>query len=292
LTRRLPAASVRVVLDLDEQRPLTPPRPAATLVLLRDGTQGIEVCVMQRSLESAFLGGAVVFPGGRVEASDASTEWREDVATRGSGQWWDAEGFASRVAACREALEEVGVAPTSGATDPISTHELAQLRESAAQGASALRERLRVLGRALDLAALTPLSRWMTPEAEKRRFDARFFVARAPAGVEAQIDRREAIRTFWATPQDLLDQYEAGRIALFPPTHRTLARLLDAANVEQVLRAALDNDLSVICPRFVVEEGLPMLVLPGDPLHQIPERRIAGGTRYVLRGDRWASEGE
>jgi len=206
--------------------------------------------------------------------------------------WCDDEGFAARVAACREAVEEVGLIPTTGA--PLRETELESLRKSAAAGSNALRDELRRLGRALDLAALTPLSRWMTPEAERRRFDARFFVARAPSGMDAKIDQREAIRTFWATPRALLDDYEAGRIALFPPTHRTLERLFDAPDVESILcnaRTTSIEDLSVICPRFVVHDGLPILALPGDPLHEIPERRIAGGTRYVLRGDRWSSEG-
>ena len=277
-----------VVLDLDSQRTVVPPRPAATVVLLRDGADGLELAVMQRSLESKFLGGAVVFPGGRVEPHDARSSWGPALVSTAEGTWWDDEGFASRVAACREALEEVGLVPLTGT--PLSREELATLRAAAAAGSGALRDALAKSSRALDLSALHPLSRWVTPEAEQRRFDTRFFLSRAPVGQEAAIDQREAIRTFWSTPARLLEDWRAGSIALFPPTHRTIERLLDARTVDAALASAANAVLDPICPRFVLDAGVPVLALPGDPLHEVKERRIAGGSRYVLRDDRWLSE--
>src|SRR5438445_12958535 len=91
-----------VVLDFDDARPIVEPRAAATLIFVRDTKNGVELCVMQRSLQSSFMGGAVVFPGGRVEPHDAAWSWPPPVATRGSGAWWDDDGVAARVAACRE----------------------------------------------------------------------------------------------------------------------------------------------------------------------------------------------
>lgn len=269
------------MLNFDPNRAPVVPRPAATILLLRDPSAGseIEVCVMQRSKQSSFMGGAVVFPGGRIEAADAAPEWRE-VTDGGDGPWWDDEGRAARVAACREALEEVGLAPIAGAT----RDDLDRLRTSKTLPAD-----LRKLDRRLDLNALTPFARWVTPEAESRRFDARFFLARAPEGLDPVSDDHEAVRVLYATPTSLLEQFERDEIALFPPTHRSLELLRGLPSVLSAVESARQMSLEVICPRFLVEDGRPILALPGDPHHAIPEVRIPGGSRYVLDGTRWAS---
>lgn len=233
---------------------------------------------MQRSLESTFMGGAIVFPGGRVEATDAAAHFAGHVVLPTEGPWCDEEGLAARIAACREAVEEVALVPIVGDGDP------AHLRAD-------LRAGLAASGAKLDLAALVPLSRWVTPEAEKRRYDARFFVARAPAGQTPRSDDHEAVRVFFAAPTELLADAAAGRIALFPPTHRTLELLARAANVEDALATARAAPaLEAICPRFVLDDGVPTLALPGDPLHEIATPRIAGRSRYVLRDTRWVAE--
>jgi 8-oxo-dGTP pyrophosphatase MutT (NUDIX family) len=288
------------VLTFDPDRPPVEARPAATILLLRDRRDaegggprvgGLEVLVMQRSLQSSFMGGAVVFPGGRVERDDADAAWNDEVAStkRATGAWWDDAGKAARIAACRESLEEVGVVPLVG--PPVDADELAVLRAAVARGgSSALREALASRGRALDLAGLVPYARWVTPLAEAKRFDARFFLAHAPAAQVEKSDDREAIRVRWSPPAELLRGFDEGAITLFPPTHRTLERLAEAANVAAAFRAAERASLEVICPRFVVDGGVPVLALPGDPLHEVRERRIDGGSRFVLRGERWLPE--
>jgi hypothetical protein len=270
------------MLDFDPDRVPVTPRPAATVILLRDTGTDVEVCVMQRSNESSFMGGAVVFPGGRVEPSDAT--WGAAVTSAG-GRWSDEEGNAARVAACREALEEVGIVLCAG--DAPSSATIAALR--ACTTAESLQQTMAASGLAFDLSALHPLSRWVTPEAEKRRFDARFFLARAPRGQEGSIDAKEATRVFWATPAALLADFEEGTIALFPPTHRTLEWLAQVHTVEQALELAARETLAIVCPRFVVDAGNPVLALPGDPLHEVKERRIAGPSRYTLRDAKWVS---
>jgi 8-oxo-dGTP pyrophosphatase MutT (NUDIX family) len=270
------------MLDFDPNRVPVAPRAAATVILLRDIGKDLEVCVMQRSNESSFMGGAVVFPGGRVEPSDATWAGHVIAAT---GRWSDEEGNAARVAACREALEEVGIVLTAG--DAPSSATIAALR--ACTTAESLKQAMAENGLAFDLSALHPLSRWVTPEAEKRRFDARFFLARAPRGQEGSIDAKEATRVFWATPTSLLDDFEKGAIALFPPTHRTLEGLSEVRTVEQAFELAARGTLAIVCPRFVVDAGNPVLALPGDPLHEVKERLIAGPSRYTLRDAKWVS---
>lgn len=282
------------MLKFDPDRVPVEPRPAATLLLLREapdahgGPGALEVLVMQRSLRSSFMGGAVVFPGGRVEPDDA--DWDDAVAPAGraEGAWWDRDGRAARIAACREALEEVGVVPIVG--EAVRPVDVEALRRAAAGGSAKLREALSTSARRLDIEGLVPFARWVTPEAEPKRFDARFFVAKAPADQIAISDEHEAVRVGWETPSALLRRAEAGEITLFPPTHRTLAQLREAGSVARVLEDATRANLEIICPRFALDEGIPVLALPGDPLHEIAERRVAGGSRFALRGERWVEE--
>ncbi len=278
----------------DPTRPPVVPRDAATLILVREApatstaAAGLEVLFMQRSIKSSFMGGAVVFPGGHIEPGDGG--WDDAVAPSrgGEGEWWDEAGRAARVAACREALEEVGVLPLLG--EPVGPEVVDALRQASSGGPAALREALVAHGLSLDVASLVPFARWVTPEAEPKRFDARFFVAPAPRTQEAVSDQREATRVGWARPEELLSRYEAGEITLFPPTHRTLRQLHAARSVEGVFEAAKGACLSVICPRYALVDGSPILALPGDPLHEVSERRVAGGSRYVLREARWVEE--
>ncbi|MBI2392183.1 MAG: hypothetical protein HYV09_21525, partial [Deltaproteobacteria bacterium] len=130
---------------------------------------------------------------------------------------------------------------------------------------------------------------WVTPEAEQRRFDARFFLARAPLGQEGESDDREALKVYWASPSQLLAECQRGAITLFPPTHRTLELLVGARTVEAAMTLPSRTTLEVICPRFVLEAGLPVLALPGDPAHEVKTPRIPGGSRYVLDDGRWIS---
>ena len=87
----------------------------------------------------------------------------------------------------------------------------------------------------------------------------------------------------------MLQQFEQREIALFPPTHRTLELLLAKRSVDEALAVAETATLEVICPRFVVEDGTPVLALPGDPRHEVRERRIVGGSRYVLADGLWVT---
>lgn len=243
---------------------------------------------MQRSLHATFMGGAVVFPGGRIEPGDA--EWEEALAAPPpeGAPWSDAEGRAARIAACREALEEVGVIPLAGS--PVGPDVVERLRAAAAAGGASLRAALAGAGLSLDVGGLVPFARWVTPEAEPKRFDARFFVALAPSGQLARSDQREAVRAMWATPRDLLRRFDEGELTLFPPTHRTLCQLAEAAGAEEAIESARAACLEVICPRFALEDGVPVLALPGDPIHEIPRARVAGPSRFVLRGERWRAE--
>lgn len=289
------------VLDLRADRDAVTPKDAATLVLVRSAREGdgIEVFCVERNKKSRFMGGAIVFPGGKLDPSDVLAEWtplttpprlpdRGQIAFTSS----DAHFRSLAIAGARETLEEAAILHVHDGT--VTQDELFALRRELETVPDALRAFLGKRGLRLDLAALHPFARWITPTAESRRFDARFFIAIAPEGQTGLHDERETMASFWGAPAEVLRRFEAGDVQLMPPTHRTIAMLAGCASTEAVLAMAEASCLDPICPRLVQQkdgEGETMaLVLPGDPEHDLREERVPGGSRYVLRGDRWCSE--
>jgi 8-oxo-dGTP pyrophosphatase MutT (NUDIX family) len=278
------------MLDLKLDRAGVTPKDAATLVLVRDGASGVEVFCVERSKESRFMGGAIVFPGGKLDPRDTDPIWN-DLATTPAAR----AGFANdeahlralAIAACRESLEEAAILPVRGT---VGDADLLALRTRAKDDPDALRAFLASRSLVLDLAALHALGRWITPEAESRRFDARFFVCVAPKGQSGAHDQYETTQSFWATPAEIFRRYEAGEVQLAPPTHRIIALLGEQPNAEAVLALADRSCLDPICPRLVQQDDTLALVLPGDPEHDLREPRIDGKSRYVLRDGRWRSE--
>ncbi len=203
------------MLDLKLDRGAAAPTDAATLVLVRDATDGLEVFCVERNKQSRFLGGAVVFPGGKLDANDASEAWAPLVtAPRESVFASDAAHLrALAIAACRESLEEAAIVPLTPAGG-VSNEDLWALRARLEVDPGALAAFLAERGLRLDLAALHPFSRWITPEAESRRFDARFFVVVAPEGQHGAHDERETMASFWARPAEVLRRFDAGEVQL------------------------------------------------------------------------------
>ena len=276
------------MLDIEAQRQGPPPKPAATLILLRDARGAVEVFCVERNKKSRFLGGAIVFPGGKLDADDADPAWAAQcVPPRPATFAEGGELHALAVAACRESLEEAAILPVVGA---LTHEELLALRDDVASKKETLRAFLARRALRLDLAALHPFARWITPTVEARRFDARFFIARAPAGQTGAHDMAETMASFWATPDDLLARFERNEVQLAPPTHRTVAVLATAKTVDQALANAASACLDPICPELVPQGDTMALTLPGDPQHSVQVARVAGPSRYVLRGEIWRAE--
>jgi 8-oxo-dGTP pyrophosphatase MutT (NUDIX family) len=277
------------MLDLDPNRTPVPPRDAATLIVLRDADAGLEVFCVERHPKSGFLGGAIVFPGGKVDVEDGSAEWNGAVDEGWRSATSDGRADrAQRIAGCREALEEAAILPVRGGV--LSHEDLLDARARAAAKeqsilAFLLSHRLR-----LNLDALHPFARWVTPAAEARRYDTRFYVTILPPNQRGAHDQRETTSSFWATPAQVLSRFDEGRVQLFPPTHRTLELLARAPNSAAAIALATTLCLDPICPRVVPQETTMALVLPGDREHEIATSRVPGRSRFVLRQDRWLPE--
>lgn len=284
------------MLDFDPKREGVKPRDAATLVVVRDAPSAgcIEVFCVERQ-KVGFLGGAIVFPGGKLDASDAHPGWA-DASTAPRAPHTpvtddDAMLRALAVAACREALEEAAILPLVGVQ--LAHEELLACRKRVTGGESLL-AMLTARAARLDLASLHPMARWITPVAESRRFDTRFFLYVAEAALTGAHDDHETTASFWASPREVLERFTAGSLQLAPPTHRTLEILATARDARGAIALADSACLDPVCPRLVTHRdarGETLgLALPGDPEHEVRESRSPGASRYVLRGDRFVPE--
>lgn len=229
----------------------SPPRPAATVVVLRASTVGRhEVLLVRRNERVAFMAGAFVFPGGRVDEDDHTRagEPPRDAPSRFT-DLTAAREWPYRAAAVREVQEEVAVT--------ISPHDL------------------------------VPFAHWVTPEGEARRYDTRFFVARMPEDQTARHDEAEATELAWLAPEAAIDRCRRGEIMLPPPTWTTLRQLARFATVDDVLTWAATKPIVCVQPALHRTSTGKMLTLPGDPLHAVvPGWDVPEETRFVLEEGR------
>lgn len=274
-----------------------PVRPAATVVMLRDGAPGLEVFLVKRHGLSDVLGGAYVFPGGKVDAQDARLNMERylDAAPsalhQGLGEplLGETEAAGLHVAAMREAFEETGVLFAQGCGAAEAAQAWALLREGMAFDEVLAHMRLR-----LTASSLAPWSRWITPVVASvinKRFDTRFFLAAVPEGQQARHDEREAVDSAWLTPAQALRQYWEGAIVLAPPQIMSLVHLAQHANVEAALREARMRPPPVIQPEPFEEDGAPVICYPGDERHPVRERALPGPTRLHYRQGRFEPAG-
>lgn len=283
-------------LSFDPKRTAVVPRDAATVIVLRRAAVDVEVFCVQRNPRSAFMGGAVVFPGGKVDEADGDPKFAQFVASQPQTRArlmaaGPAEAQAIAIAAARETLEEAGLLPTSAPAGRVTA-----ARAALEAGQDARPEEPRTFLQAvehhdlpLELDRLVPFARWVTPEAEPRRFDARFFLMALPDGQDAECCRTETTMGFWASPVEVLARFHGGQIQLAPPTTRCLELLSPARTLEEAFAIAERQSLLPICPLFVPGDP-PMLTLAGDPTHEVRERRVDGSTRFVLRDGKFVSE--
>ncbi len=263
-TDRLPEGFAERIDDPPAEPPV--PRPAATVVLLRDAEHGPEILLMRRHRSSGFVPGAFVFPGGRVDGADADPR----LVERADGLGHPAEPAAAYwMAAVREAFEEAGVLLARDAAgrpvpDAGRGAALAEWREALLSDRATLHDVLAALDLRLALDDVVACAHWITPIVEPRRYDTRFFLARLPDGCDACIDEGEMTEAIWLTPAEALERFRAGKLPMVFPTVATIESLAPFASVREALSAFRGRPVEPILPRLVrTAEGVT-IVVDGD----------------------------
>ncbi|RDV37625.1 NUDIX domain-containing protein [Bradymonadaceae bacterium TMQ3] len=307
-------------------------RDAATVMLMRDGGSGLEVLLMRRHSGHAFMADRWVFPGGRVDARDGDAALKEAFsqpfeAAAGLAEDEDA-ARALTIAALREVFEETGVllaqpegragedGPRLSAIFEADRERWQGWRQKLDEGSVSMVAFLDALKEAcgrpvrLNASGLHYYARWITPGFESRRYDTRFFVARAPAGQAVRVDARELVESRWFGPEEAIMAYRRGEILLAPPTLCVLEDLQHfqkSGGVDALVAELEHASIDPILPQLLedVPEGdEAVLLLPGDAAYR--EERVdvdvarcppgrtlrerSGVTRVVRRSGLWWTE--
>lgn len=261
-----------------------PLRDAATVLILRDGDDGIEVFMLKRNLNSEFVGGAYVFPGGAVDPadrqddlgpfcvgrSDTDASRRLDVVRGGLAFW---------VAAIRESFEEAGVllaydryGSVVDLDDVTSAHRWVEHRQAVDTGMRRLVEVCQQEQLRLAVDGMHYFGHWITPEGAPRRYDTRFFLAAAPPNQTPLHDDREVIANTWVRPEEGLERAAAGELMMMPPTTASLRAIARFDTAAEALAAATEiRQVPRILPRIVSYAGGMRIALPGDPGYESGE---------------------
>jgi 8-oxo-dGTP pyrophosphatase MutT (NUDIX family) len=254
-----------------------PVRPAATVMLLDDRPE-LQVLMLRRTSKVVFGPDHWVFPGGRVDPEDHIDDFDnishgltdQEASTildvpRGGLAWW--------LAACRETLEEAGLLLASKLDPNV---DLADLRDRVRADELAFIDLLLEHHVSLDMTAIEEVGRFITPMGSPRRFDARFFVARAPHDQDAHYDDGEIVNLTWIEPTEAIGRWRRGEMTMMTPTVRMLACLAryDSADaVLDVARKRLPNQrVKVVDPK-----GEYRVVLPGEDGYEAAEVEVESG---------------
>jgi 8-oxo-dGTP pyrophosphatase MutT (NUDIX family) len=242
-------------MQIPENGEMVPATPAATLVLFRERAGAPpELLMVERSKGMAFAGGAIVFPGGRIDDDDRM------LAERHAGL--DPDDAAARIAAIRETVEESGI-PIGLAGSP--THDWLDHARRALHDRQPFSGLLDEIGLSLDLSGLIPFARWRPNFREARVFDTRFYIARAPADLpEAVVDATENVRTFWSGAQESIDAALRGDVHVIFPTHRNLERLAQFASFADARAHAEQIPVRMVTPWIEKDGEEAFLCIPDD----------------------------
>lgn len=259
-------------------------RPAATVLLLRDApSAGIEVFMARRNVKSGFVGGAYVFPGGRVDASDAIDPARcvgLDEATANSRLGTAQGGLAHYVAAVRECFEEAGILLAYDSTGSLldfghqdTEDRFKSLRDQLNAGTLSLAELIEREDLRLATDRIAYWSHWITPPGESRRFDTRFFIAHAPERQTAGHDDWELTSSAWVSPTEAIERAHRREWLVIFPTLMNLRALARHPTAEAAVQWAATQRLPLPANLPKVYQG--RVVLPGDDGYDLGEADIS-----------------
>lgn len=255
---------------------------AATVMILDDRGEDddLHVLMVHRTAKVVFAPDMWVFPGGRVDPDDHLDDFETICRGLTDGQAsgiLDVErgGLAWWVAAARETLEEAGILLTT--LDPSTRDDLvAEIRHLVLQDENLFADLLLERGITLDVTPIEEVARFITPMGPPRRFDARFFVARAPEDQDASHDAGEIVNHSWIRPEDALSKWRADEMIMMSPTVRMVACLARYRSADEVLAVARKR-LPYKRVRVDDPDGEYRVVLPGEPGYDSAELEIESG---------------
>jgi 8-oxo-dGTP pyrophosphatase MutT (NUDIX family) len=257
---------------------------AATVILVREHADELQIYLLKRSPKSGFMPGHFVFPGGTVDPVDRLFDfWKshidmdpQDIATRLGRELGDAEAIAYAVAAVRETLEEAGILLGCRQNQRDGDVErVCSLRLSPNLANDWFLQLVDKEEWRLTLSALSPWAHWITPELMPRRFDTRFFLAAMPPAQRCRPDDRETIEGLWISPTKGLAGNLEGVIPLSPPTVITLHELLEFTTMQELSMAARQRGWGdPLLPRVVPLAKGAVIIEPWDPMYAEAEISI------------------
>jgi 8-oxo-dGTP pyrophosphatase MutT (NUDIX family) len=287
------------------------PRDAATVILMKElPGRPYEIFLMRRNANQSFMGGAVVFPGGKVDDRDA------DSGLANFARGLSAEGAAGKLhepdlpgaqaiglffAAIRETFEETGVLLATRAggapfnsSDPLTVARFEAYREKIHRSEMSLGEMAGKENLCFPLDRLAPYAHWITPRIESRRFDTRFFLARIPEGQTAVHDTVELTDSVWISPAEALEKQRQGEMLLMPPTLKIMEELSAFDTLDELFDAAARRRIHTVLPQVRTHEDTVTILLPHDPEYGIEDRRQSPkpgeSSRVTMRDGRWRTE--
>jgi 8-oxo-dGTP pyrophosphatase MutT (NUDIX family) len=243
--------------------------PAATILIVRDSAAGLEVLMVERHANIGFAGGALVWPGGKIDPADFDTGWLN--AASGLAEF-DEDERAARVGAVREAYEECGLLFATRDGQPVGSHanSLTDLRAPVDKDATLFQPLVRGHGLTLCTHDLHPFARWIPPPAMHKRFDTRFYLAAMPDGQTPVQDGTEAVDIIWIKPQEALDQLAAGTRKIIFPTARNLELLALSNSVDAAFTDLAARPQGIVQP--VIADGA--LRIRTDLGYPVTEERL------------------
>jgi 8-oxo-dGTP pyrophosphatase MutT (NUDIX family) len=249
------------------------PRPAATVLLLRDGPAGIEVFMATRHQGSSFMPGILVFPGGAVDPDDSEAGLVASASVGGTLP----DDAVSRIAGVREIFEEAAflLARPNGQADLVGPDQLDRIladhRGPLCGGERVFSAVLAEEGLSPAIDLMVPFARWITPVIRKKRFDARFYLARAPEGQIGAHDERELINSRWTSVADALDAHARREIKIVFVTRSNLSLLAKSRTVDEALAAARGRTVIPVQPELFDHPDGPALRIPAEAGYDVTE---------------------
>jgi 8-oxo-dGTP pyrophosphatase MutT (NUDIX family) len=243
-------------------------RPASTILLLRDSADGMEVFMVVRHHQIDFASGALVFPGGSIDADDH--EIAKHPALHGHAGGLDALGLAFRVGAVRETFEECGIllardARSQQLVDAARAGEIeARHREALNKGERNFSEILKTESIVPALDTLVPFAHWITPLGLPKRFDTHFYLAVAPVDQLGAHDGTESVDSVWLNPNAAVAGAKTGKFKLVFATERNLIKLGRQASAAATLDAARREGVVTVCPEIIRGEKTRQLKIPAE----------------------------